>query len=105
MEKQKLKPRFNYLIRTEEETYVGYYLPSDDENNVTIYDLALKKLINIPWVKINQIKEEDARLMPIYRDQIDYWIEILRYWQNRAELPEEEQALENMFNTIYLWRW
>ena len=105
MDKQKLKPTFNYLITTKEKTYMGYYFPSDDENNITIYDIEFKKLISIPWHEISEIEEWDSRLTPIYRDQIDYWIEILTYWEKRAELPEEEQSIDEILDTIFLWRW
>ena len=105
MEKQKLKPTFNYLITTEEKTYMGYYFPSDDENNITIYDLAFQKLINIPWDKMNQIEEWDSRLTPVYRDQVNYWVEILTYFEKKAELPEEEQSIDDILDTIFLWRW
>lgn len=105
MNKQELKPTFNYLITTKEKTYMGYYFPSDDENNITIYDIEFRKLIHIPWNEINEIEEWDSRLTPIYRDQINYWIEVLTYWEKRAELPEEEQSIDEILDEVFLWRW
>ena len=105
MNKQKLKPTFNYLITTKEKTYMGYYMPSDDENNITIYDIVVRKLIHIPWNEVSEIEEWGSRLTPIYRDQINYWIEVLTYWEKRAELPEEEQSIDEILDEVFLWRW